>query len=123
MGRAMGARSAAPASGLDSEPLLAMEGKGPPNWAARILEYPTMLHAKAFVRDGQELLAGTFNLEAWSLKRFFEIDVQVRSTAVARQFDERFSAPAEAISRPGRRLTGRKERLRARAFATISPLL
>ena len=41
----------------------------------RILEYPTMLHAKAFVRDGEELLAGTCNLEAWSLKRFFEIDL------------------------------------------------
>ena len=38
-----------------------------------------MLHAKAFVRDGEELLAGTCNLEAWSLKRFFEIDLQVRS--------------------------------------------
>jgi hypothetical protein len=35
----------------------------------RILEYPRMLHAKAFVRDGKELLAGTCNLEAWSLKR------------------------------------------------------
>jgi cardiolipin synthase A/B len=32
----------------------------------RILEYPTMLHAKAFLRDGEELLAGTCNLEAWS---------------------------------------------------------
>ena len=38
-------------------------------------EYPTMLHAKAFVRDGEEVLAGTCNLEAWSLRRFFEIDV------------------------------------------------
>ena len=74
----------------------------------RILDYPAMLHAKAFVRDGEELLAGTCNLEAWSLKRFFEIDVQVRSTAVARQFDERFSEPAEATSTPGRRLTGRR---------------
>ena len=45
----------------------------------RILEYPAMLHAKAFVRDGEELLAGTCNLEAWSLKRFFEIDLQLRS--------------------------------------------
>jgi cardiolipin synthase len=89
----------------------------------RILEYPTMLHAKAFVRDGEELLAGTCNLEAWSLERFFEIDLRIRSTAVAAQFDERFSAPAEAVSRPGRALTGRKERLRARAFAAISPLL
>jgi cardiolipin synthase len=89
----------------------------------QILEYPTMLHAKAFVRDGQELLAGTCNLEAWSLKRFFEIDVLLRSTAVAAQFDERFSAPAEEVSRPGRALTGTKERLRARVFASISPLL
>jgi cardiolipin synthase A/B len=89
----------------------------------RILEYPTMLHAKAFVRDGEELLAGTCNLEAWSLKRFFEIDVQLRSTAVAAQFDERFSAPAEGVSSPGRALSGRRERVRARAFAIISPLL
>jgi cardiolipin synthase len=89
----------------------------------RILEYPTMLHAKAFVRDGEELLAGTCNLEAWSLRRFFEIDLQLRSPAVAAQFDHRFSAPAEAASKPGRRLTERKERLRARAFAAISPLL
>jgi cardiolipin synthase len=89
----------------------------------RILEYPTMLHAKTFVRDGEELLVGTCNLEAWSLKRFFEIDVLVRSPAVAAQFDERFSTPAEAVSAPGERLTGLKERARAAAFAGISPLL
>jgi cardiolipin synthase len=89
----------------------------------RILEYPTMLHAKAFVRDGEEVLAGTCNLEAWSLKRFFEIDVRLRSAAVASQFEERFSAPAEAVSSPGRRLTGLAERARATAFAGISPLL
>jgi cardiolipin synthase len=88
-----------------------------------ILEYPTMLHAKAFVRDGEEVLAGTCNLEAWSLRRFFEIDLLVRSPAVAAQFDERFSAPAEAVSSPGRRLTGAKERARGAAFALISPLL
>jgi len=73
----------------------------------RILEYPTMLHAKAFVRDGEELFAGTCNLEAWSLKRFFEIDPQVWSKAVA----------AEAASSPGRRLTGTKERAKAMVFA------
>ena len=72
----------------------------------RILEYPTMLHAKAFVRDGEELLAGTCNPEAWSLRRFFEIDLRLRSRVVAAQFDERFSAPAEAVSRPGRVLRG-----------------
>jgi cardiolipin synthase len=89
----------------------------------RVLEYPAMLHAKAFVRDGEELLAGTCNLEAWSLKRFFELDLLIRSPAVAAQFDERFSAPAEAVSAPGRPLTGLKERSRAAAFACISPLL
>ncbi len=89
----------------------------------RILEYPTMLHAKAFVRDGEEVLAGTCNLEAWSLKRFFEIDLQVQSTALAAQFEERFSAPAEAVSSPGHALTGRRARARGRVFAIISPLL
>ena len=43
----------------------------------RMLEYPTMLHAKAFVRDGEDVLLGTCNFEAWSLKRFFEIDIQL----------------------------------------------
>ena len=89
----------------------------------RILEYPTMLHAKAFVRDGQELLAGTCNLEAWSLRRFFEIDLLVESRAVAAQFDERFSEPAEVVSSPGRRLNGAKERARGATFALLSPLL
>jgi cardiolipin synthase len=89
----------------------------------RILEYPAMLHAKAFVRDGEELLAGTCNLEAWSLKRFFEIDLRVLSTGVAAEFDERFSVPAEAVSATGRRLTRPKERAKAMVFAALSPLL
>jgi cardiolipin synthase len=89
----------------------------------RILEYPTMLHAKAFVRDGEEVLAGTCNLEAWSLKRFFEIDLQVQSRKLAEQFEERFSAPAEAVSTPGHALTGLRERAKAAAFAALSPLL
>ncbi len=89
----------------------------------RILEYPAMLHAKAFVRDGEEVLAGTCNLEAWSLKRFFEIDLLLRSSALAAQFDERFSAPAEAVSGQGRRLTGVKPRAKGTAFALLSPFL
>jgi cardiolipin synthase len=89
----------------------------------RILEYPTMLHAKAFVRDGEEVLAGTCNLEAWSLKRFFEIDLQVWSKAVALQIDERFCADAETVSSPGRPLNGARERAKATAFAALSPLL
>jgi cardiolipin synthase A/B len=89
----------------------------------RILEHPAMLHAKAFVRDGEELLAGTCNLEAWSLKRFFEIDVHVWSRAVAVQFEERFATPAEAVSAPGRALDGMKARAKATVFAALSPLL
>lgn len=89
----------------------------------RILEYPTMLHAKAFVRDGEEVLAGTCNLEAWSLERFFEIDLHVRSRDLARQFDERFCAPAEEVSSEGRRVSGLRERALSAAFAAISPLL
>ncbi len=89
----------------------------------RILEYPAMLHAKAFVRDREEVLAGTCNLEAWSLKRFFEIDLLVRSAAVAAQFEERFSVPAEALSVAGRPLTGKAERAKAAVFAGFSPLL
>ena len=71
-----------------------------------ILGYPAMLHAKAFVRDGEHVLAGTCNLEAWSLKRFFEIDLEVRSTGLAAQFDERFLGPAADVSTPGRAVTG-----------------
>jgi cardiolipin synthase len=89
----------------------------------RIVEHPAMLHAKAFVGDGEEVLAGTCNLEAWSLKRFFEIDLRVRSRELAAQFEERFAAPAEQISGEGRRLTGRKERAKAKLFAAISPAL
>ena len=64
----------------------------------QILGYPQMLHAKAFVADGRHVVVGTCNLEAWSLKRFFEIDVGFDSAALARQFEERFIAPAEQVS-------------------------
>jgi cardiolipin synthase A/B len=89
----------------------------------RILEYPTMLHAKAFVRDGEEVLAGTCNLEAWSLKRFFEINLLVRSETLASQFQERFAADAETVSSPGQPLEGAKARAKATAFALLSPFL
>ena len=82
-----------------------------------------MLHANAFVRDREDVLAGTCNLDAWSLKRFFEINVLVRSPALAAQLDERFLAPAEAASTPGRAVTGALARLETAAFAAVSPLL
>ena len=55
--------------------------------------------------------------------RFFELDLLVRSEALAAQFEERFSAPAEAVSRAGSVLTGFKPRAKATAFAVLSPLL
>ena len=88
-----------------------------------ILEYPTMLHAKAFVRDDEDVLVGTCNLEAWSLRRFFEIDVLVRSAELAEQFEERFTTPAIAVSSPGSPVSGARDRLRTGFFAAISPLL
>jgi cardiolipin synthase A/B len=89
----------------------------------RILGHPAMLHAKAFVRDREDVLVGTCNLDAWSLRRFFEINVLVRSPALAVQLDERFLAPAEAASSPGRAVTGALARLESTAFAAVSPLL
>ena len=89
----------------------------------RILGHPVMLHAKAFVRDGEDVLVGTCNLDAWSLKRFFEIDVLVRSPELAARFDERFSVPAEAASTPGRAASGVGERVKGAVFAALSPLL
>jgi hypothetical protein len=57
------------------------------------------------------------------LKRFFEINVKVRSEAVASEFDARFSADAETVSSPGQALNGIKARAKATAFAALSPLL
>jgi cardiolipin synthase len=89
----------------------------------RILGYPKMLHAKAFVADGEQVLVGTCNLEAWSLKRFFEIDIGVVSTDLVAQFEERFFAPAEAVSVDLQPPSTLKDRTRAAAMAAISPLL
>ena len=89
----------------------------------QILGYPKMLHAKAFIADGMHVLAGTCNLEAWSLKRFFEIDIGFDSTDLASQFDERFVAPAEEVSSEMQPPSSLKGRARAAAFAAISPLL
>ena len=89
----------------------------------RILGYPKMLHAKAFVADGDQVLVGTCNLEAWSLKRFFEIDLGFVSADLVAQFQERFFADAESVSVALGPPSTPKERIRAAAMAAISPLL
>jgi phosphatidylserine/phosphatidylglycerophosphate/cardiolipin synthase-like enzyme len=82
-----------------------------------------MLHAKAFVADGEHVLVGTCNLEAWSLKRFFEIDIRFVSSDLVSQFEDGFFAPAEAIGSNVPVPSTLRERARAAAFAAISPLL
>ena len=89
----------------------------------QLLGYPAMLHAKAFVADGEQVLVGTCNLEAWSLRRFFEIDIGFVSRDLATQFEEKFFAPAEAISSSMQPPSTLKGRARAAVFAAISPLL
>jgi cardiolipin synthase len=89
----------------------------------QLLGYPTMLHAKAFVADGRQVLVGTCNLEAWSLRRFFEIDIAFVSSELATRFDENFFAPAEGVSSSLQPPSTLKRRARAAAFAAISPLL
>ena len=89
----------------------------------QILGYPKMLHAKAFIGDGRHVLVGTCNLEAWSLKRFFEIDIGFESTELAQQFEDRFIAPAQDVSSNLKAPSTLKERARATVFAALSPLL
>jgi phosphatidylserine/phosphatidylglycerophosphate/cardiolipin synthase-like enzyme len=82
-----------------------------------------MVHAKALVRDGHDVVVGTCNLDAWSLRRSFEIDVRLQSPALAEEFATEFFTPAIAISRPGRVATTLASRARNALFACLSPLL
>jgi cardiolipin synthase len=88
-----------------------------------IWEHPRMVHSKAFVRDGIEVLVGTCNLEAWSLKRSYEINIRTRSTDLAAQFEERFFGPGIAVSRPGTAPQGTPRRALSRAVAALHPFL
>jgi cardiolipin synthase A/B len=89
----------------------------------QIAEHPAMVHAKALVRDGHDVLVGTCNLEAWSFKRFYEIDVRFDAPALARSFEDDFFEPAIAVSRAGTVAGTRRERARNAAFAALSPFL
>jgi len=88
-----------------------------------IWEHPRMVHSKAFVRDGIEVLVGTCNLEAWSLRRSYEIDMRTRSPDLARQFADDFFDPGIEISRPGTAPQRAAGRALSRAVAALHPLL
>ena len=88
-----------------------------------IWEHPRMVHSKAFVRDGIEVLVGTCNLEAWSLKRSYEINMRTRSTDLAAQFADDFFAPAIEVSRPGTAPSSAVSKAASRAVAAFHPFL
>ena len=85
--------------------------------------YPTVAHAKAFVSDGENVLVGSCNLETWSLRRFFEIDVSIRSPDLADQFRSKLFEPDIVVSTPARPAKGIRERVLSTAFYLVSPLL
>ena len=88
-----------------------------------IWTYPAVAHAKAFVRDDADVLVGSCNLETWSLRRFFEIDVRFQSEELARQFRSRLFDPDIARSRLAEPARGIKERVLSTAFSLVSPFL
>jgi len=88
-----------------------------------IWEHPRMVHSKAFVRDGMEVLVGTCNLEAWSLKRSYEINMRTRSADLAQQFADDFFAPGIAISKPGTAPRGAANKALTRMIAAFHPFL
>ena len=89
----------------------------------RIVEHPAMLHAKAFVRDREDVLAGTCNLEAWSLRRFFEIDVPFALRRSPRSSTSGSAPRRKRCRPPDTRSRARRSDCKAAAFAAISPLL
>jgi cardiolipin synthase len=88
-----------------------------------IWEHPRMVHSKAFVRDGIDVLVGTCNLEAWSLKRSYEINMRARSADLAQQFEERFFGPGIEVSKPGTAPEGTASRVISRSIAAFHPFL
>jgi len=88
-----------------------------------IWEHPRMVHSKAFVRDGMEVLVGTCNLEAWSLRRSYEINMRTRSADLAQQFADDFFAPGIEISKPGTAPQGAASKTLAQAVAALHPFL
>lgn len=85
--------------------------------------HPAMVHAKALVRDGHDVLAGTCNLEVWSLRRFYELNLRIDSPDLARQFSERLFEPDFAISERQGPPAGALQRVQCAGYARLWPLV
>ncbi len=85
--------------------------------------FPTMLHAKALVRDGVDVLVGTCNLEVWSLRRFFEINLRLQSADLAHLFATRLFTPDIAVSEREGAPHGVKQRAVCAACAAAWPIV
>jgi cardiolipin synthase len=68
----------------------------------QIYEYPTLLHAKILVRDGERVNVGTTNLDGASLKRLYELNLDIDDKKTAAEFTQRFFEPSLAKSSPGK---------------------
>jgi cardiolipin synthase len=68
-----------------------------------VREYPTMLHAKLMVVDGERVLVGTANLDRLSMHMNWELDVLYEDRRVAEEFHRRIfevDLPKTAIAQP-----------------------
>ena len=84
--------------------------------------FPRMIHAKALVGDGERVLVGSCNLEVWSLRRFLDLDLRLRSSDLAQAFARDLFEPGIALSRREEPARG-AERLLATAYAAAWPLI
>jgi cardiolipin synthase len=85
--------------------------------------FPRMVHAKALVRDGMDVLVGTCNLEVWSLRRFFEINLRLQSADLAQLFEARLFGPDFAISEREGAPQGVRQRAVCAGFAAAWPII
>jgi len=88
----------------------------------RILAHPEMAHAKV-VRADDTVMVGGCNLDALSLYKNWELNVEFKDAAVAEAVGRDIFDPFEAMSTPVALSGARTQRLYDRAMDILSPLL
>lgn len=85
------------------------------NAGVEVREYPTMMHGKVMITDGEKVLVGTANLDKFSLKKNWELNMQFDDAKVAREFEQRIFANDRPLTTPGK-APGNSLRERAKAW-------